>query len=191
VSVSKELTLGSYAEGSVGVAVVRVADDTILDVPVKDELSNRPQTFPVTVPTYHAMFVEGGVLTGQIVPGRCTANCDAVLNSDRNVEPVDLQLALPFAGLRYVYFFSASSVRAQFKRKNLFQLYAHLIGPPFRSIGEDLETRTGDRLERAPFGGRVGIDSPPICAAHCFRVGFSVGYSPVPAGPMFEFYLSN
>ena len=184
------ITLGSYAELLAGAAVLRVSRQTEIKLAVREPLSGRPAIVKATVPTYHALFVEIGAITGFIQPSRCTARCDSLYWSDRTWTTEDYQLVMAVGGLRYVYFFGARSERARLDRKVHVQFYLHLIGKPFNPPQYPALYDGNDLIESTPFGGRAGVELPPFCPDCSMRVGFSAGYNPLPKGPTFTFHFA-
>ena len=103
-----------------------------------------------------------------------------------------LVVFMPFAGLRYVYFHHVRSEGRHFDTKAMFQAYAHWIGRAFNAPAYDPNLEWNSHvLGAAHFGGRVGIESAPICRPQCFRVGLQVGYLPLPESAMVELHISN
>jgi hypothetical protein len=183
-------TWGSYGELLAGAAVLHAPSETDIKLPLNDPNSGKRTAVPVTVPTYNALFVEAGVITGYIEPARCQAHCDASWYGDQTLVPMGYQLVMAIGGIRYVYFFAARSERAHAHRSVLFQFYAHLISGPFNPPSEPrLITLNGEVVERASWGGRVGFEAPPFCPDCLARIGMSLGYNPVPAGPLFSLHI--
>jgi hypothetical protein len=192
----KATILNSYAELSFGVAVLRFASETVIELPVRSPFSSKVERIKVVVASYHSLFLEGGGITTFVYQARCAANCD-LLPTGATLKPDELQLVMPFGGLRYEYFYAASSERARFGHRNLFGLYAHFIGRPFNPPDHDILKWDGDRMQRASFGWRVGFDAKPLycdrqlfARALCTQMGVTIGQNPVPKYLIFQATLS-
>jgi hypothetical protein len=198
ISPGKEVRASHYGEALVGVAISSSSRETLLDLPTKTVFSPKSEPLAALVPSYHGFFVEGGVLTGFIGPARCVANCDPLFTTGRQLVSDDRQLFMPFGGFRYLYFYDVSSERQGFRRKALLQVYGHLFYRPFNAPDHDIVKWNGDRVDQATWGGRVGIDLPPLgsciaellLGAKCIQGGLALGYNPVPAFLFFEFHFS-
>ncbi|MET0594111.1 MAG: hypothetical protein ABW133_15530, partial [Polyangiaceae bacterium] len=190
VAAPRQSPWGSYGEFLAGAAILQAPSETEIQLPLNDPNSGKRTAVPVTVPTTNNVFIEAGVITGYIEPARCQANCNAPWYGDQTLVPTGYQLVMAVGGIRYVYFFAASSERAHAHRTVQFQFYAHLISGPFNPPSEPrLITLNGEVVERASWGGRLGFEAPPFCADCLARVGMSVGYNPVPAGALFSLHL--
>lgn len=182
--------VANYGELLAGVAVLRVASDTEVNLAVRHPFSGRVTLLPVPVPTYHALFVEVGGITGFIQPSRCEAHCDADYSVTRTWMPEDHQLVMGVAGIRYVYFWSARSEQARTERTVHAQFYLHLIGKPVNPPKHAPLFHRGEPIESALLGWRVGFEAPPFCADCKLRLGMSFGYNPLPKVPMIAFHFT-
>ncbi len=181
----------NYAEASLGFRVIGARSERRVDVlrEPKAESVGRPWGTPsptedvelrVWLPSYHALFVEGGMLTGLAVLNRCTANCDNALESDDVLQAADRQVLVPFAGLRYLYFVhAASDKRKDLTRKRLVQLYAHLLFATINEPAEDALWPDGRRVTRGALGARGGLEMP-ACSSGCLSGFIDGGYLPSP-----------
>jgi hypothetical protein len=191
-------TGSSYAEAAVGVRVYGADSQTALDLTSRAIPYADPVTVKAFVPSYHALFVEGGSMTGFFSSATCTANCDTSLGFQPELASDNHQFVLPFAGLRYVYFYQAASEHAHFRRREYLQVYVHAIGAAFNAPHHDMWAWNGERLDHNPAGARFGVELPPprFCVADlvlgtgCAQGGFALGYSPTPGFIFFELHIS-
>ncbi|HKQ68795.1 MAG TPA: hypothetical protein VJT73_05620 [Polyangiaceae bacterium] len=187
-----------YAEGCAGLAFARFSGRTTVELPMTDPLSAKPGALKAIVPSYRAVFLEGGAMTGLIGTKRCLSNCNAVGLAEPTFAAETRQIVSPFVGLRYVAFHGvtlerANLERANFKIQRIFQLYAHLIVRPLNVRDQDLVglvTRAGRPLEANDFGGRFGFETT-FCRNICFQLGLTIGYSPLPKFPIVEIHISS
>jgi hypothetical protein len=188
----------NYAEAAVGVRVFGHQSQTALDLTTRAIAYAAPVTVRAFVPSSHALFVEGGAIAGFFSAAQCTANCDLAGSGEKTLVADERQLILPFAGLRYVYFYQAASQHARFRNRAYLQVYAHAIGRAFNAPDHPIFDWKGDPLDRNPIGGRIGVDLPPphTCVADlvlhtgCAQGGLALGYSPTPGFVFFEFHIS-
>lgn len=188
----------SYAEASLGVRVFARASQTALDLTTRAIAYADPVTLKAFVPSSHSLFVEGGALIGFFSSARCTANCELAVYDEEGLVADDRQYVLPFAGLRYVYFYRATSEHARLRNRTYLQVYAHAIGRAFNAPSHTLYSWRGDPFDRSPIGGRIGVDVPPprFCLADavlhtgCAQAGVALGYTPTPGFVFFEFHVS-
>jgi len=192
----EEAAISNYAEATLGLRVVGARSERVVEVVRKhEELPlDRPWGTPpphkdvelrAWLPSYHAVFIEGGMLTGHVFLERCVANCGGS-SADDELEPAGSQLYVPFAGLRYLYFVHATSQRwPGVSRSLLFQVYAHAIMKPLNEPAAGLLWAAGRPIERNSFGVRVGLEIP-FCLLDCASVTFDGGYLSSPGAPMFS-----
>jgi hypothetical protein len=197
----KELVVTNYAEAFMGLRILHGTGETTVNLPVKSDPPAQTGPVRALVPSDHALFLEGGIITGFVAAQRCLAKCDALPeswstppSSRATLQSDDHQVVLPFAGLRYVYFYSASSKRQTFRKRAFVQLFAHFIGQPLTAPTHDLFIGKGDRIERSRWGGRGGFDTP-LCfgeaarTGRCPQIGLVVGANPFPKDVIFEFHV--
>jgi hypothetical protein len=135
-----------------------------------------------SVPSYHALLVDGGWMTGPVALERCEADC-APTPGEGKLTDVKKQLIYYYAGLRYVYFvYSWSKRQPKLNHRSRLQAYAQLILPPLKAPTENL-WKGGSTVARSPFGVRVGVDVP-LCSDICVAWGLELGYLPLPRVPI-------
>jgi hypothetical protein len=182
----------NYAEALLGVRAFGAGSERAVEIEREPQAKSvgRPWGRPapstdvelrVWLPSYHALFVEGGMLTGFVALDRCAFNCDNGVEEDDIVENADRQLFVPFAGLRYLYFIHARSKKKQeLSRAKMSQVYVHLL---FGTINEpaqgSLWAEDGRTATRAAVGARVGLEQP-ACANDCISAVVEGGYLPSP-----------
>lgn len=202
ISLERSESQGShYAEGAVGLRVVGVDDDMAVDL--------HPNGFPtlfrpnVTVvkawlPARHAVFVEGGAMTGLAFLAHCTGvTCDQLSDA----ETADRQqLVMPFVGLRYTLHYRADSKRPGMTKRLWLHTYVHAIANPVEVESTDRFLSNGESAGRPGWGGRAGFRSLATgdCILHfllgwrCidatgFGGGLELGYAPYPRAILARF----
>src|SRR5450432_2860780 len=147
---NNDVVVSSYAEAAVGVRVFNRPSQTALDLTSRAIAYASPLTLRAFVPSSQALFVEGGAIAGFFSPARCTANCDLTGPGEKTLVADDRQLFLPFAGLRYVYFYQAASQRARFRNRAYLQVFVHAIGRAFNTPDHPIFSWKGETLDRNP-----------------------------------------
>lgn len=195
-----ESMISGYAEGSVGVAVLQSIRETSVNLPVPTPRLPVGPGAPVAkqrgmVPVSHSLELEIGALTGQYTLYECTDNCiDAngfpTAVEDRTMQRAGSQLAIPFAGLRYVYYRWARSKNTPFRSIQRFQIAAHVLTRPFNDPAPGLQKTTGQVIKQQDVGGRVifqfpGFQRSPDALA--FSVDMTLGWLPSPSDAILQF----
>jgi hypothetical protein len=179
-----------YGEAGVGIAAFRWQSRKAITWPVP-KLRSKPieGELRAIVPSAHALEVEVGALSGHHMLYRCTGNCAAQESSEREYTKAALQVVMPYAGLRYVYFRRASSQRAHISVAQRFQLGVHAVLRPFVQPAADLVNEGTQKISRHKVGFRV-VSQLPFggCkpAGICEGLDLAIGWLPSPA----SFYLS-
>ncbi len=162
--------------------------------PRKTDASGRllppaPPLLKAWLPTYHAVLVEAGVVTGVIPLGRCRVSCppSAADDVDTEFDWERPQLVYPLGGLRYVVSLGARSKRMPaIDRAFVFQVFAHAIYKPFfDSLHDVYWPGSEEHVERYFVGGQGGFVLP-FCLVSCIKLAVTAGYLPAPAGPLVE-----
>jgi hypothetical protein len=134
------------------------------------------------MPLSHSLEVEAGILTGQMSLYDCAGPCDATFIVEESPNRLDTQLAIPYFGVRYVYYRWARSMRAQFRTTQRFQVAVDALIRPFNQPPAGLANYQGDPIKRHPIGGRIAFRFPSIgCRGVCVSMDLAVGYFPSPA----------
>ena len=190
----------NYAEAAIGVRLLRGTGEDRASIRLEKKrfgfFTSYPDKLKVWVPSHHALFIEGGALTGFSSLETCS-DCAA---EDGTEPPADnRQLVIPFGGLRYVYGYDVGSRRQNLRARVLIQAYAHLLVMPLNAPEEPRYFPNGDSAGPAGFGGRVGIMFPPFwtCIAEfvlgfgCLDGNLAVGYAPYPRIFLFELQIGS
>jgi hypothetical protein len=175
-----------YAETGIGIAALRWQSSTTVTWPVpnREGQPSKAAGLRVIVPSSHSLEVEGGAMNGRAVLFRCTGNCVPQPNSDSTYAKASMQITMPYAGLRYVYFRRAWSASAHIGVKQRFQLAGDVIFPPFVRPAPDLVGVGPRRISRNRVGFRVMSQLPFLgcsAAGNCFGLDVGAGVLPVPA----------
>jgi hypothetical protein len=185
-----------YAEASVGLRVLGVDQDMAVDLHPNGFptlLRSRVPTVKAWLPARHALFVEGGAMTGLSFLAHCSgATCDEL----NDAETADRQqLVMPFAGLRYTLDYRADSKRQGMTKRFLLHVYAHALAKPLEVESADRFFTDGTSAGSPGWGGRAGVRlvGTGDCLQHvlfgwrCPEVpglgaGLELGYAPYPRG---------
>jgi hypothetical protein len=189
ISLTREKAkVSHYGEGLLGLRLFGLDGEsrtTIrLGLPRPGLRDERP-ALKAWVPSYHALFVEGGMVTGFIGLEPCVDACPVDVPRPATDER---QLFFPVAGLRYVYFSDVRSARAKVRSRALFSLFAHAVGKPLHSPSTPRYFPNGNEAGAPGYGGRVGAEIPPFgrCLASiawgtgCASAALTLGYAPYP-----------
>jgi hypothetical protein len=138
------------------------------------------------VPTQHALFLEGGLVTGSIDLELCGGS--ACPETEVARPPTETrQLVFPALGLRYVFHSDVRSEQQDERRRTLMQVHAHAVARPLWAPRGPRYLSNGDEAGPAGFGARVGTELPLgrcITGAgfggSCASAGLSAGYAPFP-----------
>ncbi len=187
----REWETNVYAEVGLGMAALRWSSGTtsIWPVPKLEGKAPSGRELRVVLPSTHSFELEGGVMSGHAVLFRCTANCAPEPSSDSTYVKAALQVAMPYAGIRYAYFRKASSASAHISVTQQFQLATHLIFRPFEQPSPDLWNFGVERVRRRDLGFRVLTRLPLFgCSAsgRCVSIDLGAGLLPSPT----ELFLS-
>lgn len=185
--VSGEGKVSHYAEGLLGFRIFGIDGESRTDIPLRDQspgVGKDPPALKTWVPSYHALFVEGGLITGFIGLETCVDGCPV----DEPPLPADtMQLLFPAAGLRYVYYSHVHSERVNVRSRTLFSLYAHAVAKPVRAPRGPRYFPNGDDAGTPGYGGRVGVEIPPgrclaaiLWGAGCAAATVTIGYAAYP-----------
>ena len=131
-----------------------------------------------------------GTFTGLYPLYRCTADCDQnPILVPHTVEDASLRVTLFYAGLRYVYYRSASSEQAPFRSRAGFEAAVDALHNPFTVRDAGLFNIYDGHPSHDPIGFRVKIGLPTLkCIANgpCLGLDLMGGYLPTPADGMFS-----
>lgn len=185
-----------YAEAFVGLRVLGVNQDMAVDLypnGFPTLLRSRVTVVKAWLPARHALFVEGGAMTGLSFLAHCSgATCDQLSDMDTADRQ---QLVMPFAGLRYTLHYRADSNRRGMAQRLLLQIYAHALAEPLVDVeSADRFLTNGNSAGTPGWGGRAGfrmLGPTGNCLLHylfgwgCpdtpgFGGGFELGYAPYP-----------
>jgi hypothetical protein len=182
----RDWELNTYAEAGLGVVALRWNSHATVAWPDPRRLAQT--TMPerhALVPSAHSIEVEAGVLSGHAVLFRCTADCMDP-SSASTYDKAALQVTMPYAGLRYVYFRRATSRRAGISVAQRFQLAVHLVTRPFVQPDANLLGLSTDPIARYPLGFRL-VSHLPLAGCTlsgiCGGLDVGVGFLPSPASP--------
>jgi hypothetical protein len=114
--------------------------------------SDPSEVVPVSLPSSHQLFVEGGAITGFVGLTRCLANCGSYPESPQVLESVARQLLIPFGGLRYVYYSEALMARPHVQIIRYGQVFAHVLVHAFNAPSGDTLYLNGDHAGHPPVG---------------------------------------
>lgn len=195
-TLNRESFVNGYVEASVGVAVLRSVGLTSVRLPEPPtRLKLDPQAPPRfqrgLVPRSHSLEVEAGILSGQYVLYECLADCQEPVQA-RRMRRAGSQLAVPFAGVRYVYFRWARSLKTPFRSAQRFQAAAQLLSRPINNPEPGLQDVRGRTIERRPVGGRVILQFPGVQRSPdslAFSADLTVGYLPSPSDAIVQVSL--
>jgi hypothetical protein len=183
-----------YANASVGLRVLGVDQDMAVDLHPNGFptlLRSRVTIVKAWLPARHALFVEGGAMTGLAFLAHCRgATCDELIDA----ETADRQqLVMPFAGLRYTVDYRADSRRQGTAKRLFVQVYAHALMKPLEVESADRFLSDGTSAGNPGWGGRAGfrVLGTGDCLFHflfgwrCadapgFGSGLELGYAPYP-----------
>jgi hypothetical protein len=177
-----------HAEALFGFRVLAADGESRTEIPLRPARMKPRYESPVIktwVPSYHALFVEGGMITAFSGLELCGDDCPA---EDLHPPTDERQLFFPAAGIRYVYYSDVSSARANLRSRTMFQLHAHAVGGPLRRPPSPRYFPNGDEAGAPGWGGRLGVEVPPFgrCLASvlwgvgCASASLAVGYAPFP-----------
>jgi hypothetical protein len=170
--------------------VVRGQSETTVKLPVRvprlsrNDSDEPPRMRLGIVPSSHSLEVEAGMLSGYYALYRCTAACDEPQVSARTMANAGRQLAVPFAGLRYVYYRFARSRETPFRAKQRFLLGADVLTRPIDNPAAGLQNVRGKVIEQSPVGGRVAIQFPGFQKnpnSLAMSMDLTLGYLPSPS----------
>lgn len=157
------------------------------------------EVVPVSLPSSHQLFIEGGALTGFVGLTRCLANCRSDVSEGAQVlGSVTRQLLIPFAGLRYVYYSEAVMARPSIQIVRYGQVFVDVLAHAFNAPSGDTLYLNGHLAGHPPVGLRVGGVLPvsPFCIAArlgmdgvCAEAGASLGYLPFPDFALLELHI--
>ena len=188
----KDVEFSNYAEASAGVALF--STHTNVDEPLTTRPDPaHPNLVHALIPVYQAMLVEGGALSGLLTWQSCTDNCTDPDVTNLQFADHNRQLVLPFAGLRYIYYYDVASRHAALRRRALTEVYVHAIFSPLDPPpnGAYWERNTTSKVA---LGGRLGFDF--LTHSHdgndtgVARWGFALGVLPYPLLPFLELRLA-
>lgn len=190
-SATIEPIFSTFGEASIGVRLLTLNGDIAEHVNVTDaKKDERAPTsrrlFNAWLPGTHAFLLEGGMLTGALPRVRCVADCEKEDPSQRSYSRVNPQLFYPEAGLRYVFFSRASSLKQPgVDRLWQIEVFLHLVYRPFNDVRGIALSETGDHIPQSRFGGRGGF-AFPVCGHGCARLDLMAGYMPSPDTVIFS-----
>lgn len=142
-------------------------------------------------PRSHSLEVEAGILSGQYVLYECLADCLEPVGA-RRMRRAGSQLAVPFAGVRYVYFRWARSSKTPFRSTQRFQAAAQLLSRPINNPEAGLQDVRGRTIERGPVGGRLILQFPGVQRSPdslALSADLTVGYLPSPSDAIVQVSL--
>ena len=185
----------AYAEVGLGFVLAQWMRETTVKLPVRvvrpglGRVSVSPATEdPVmrrgTLPVAHSLKLEAGMISGYYGLWRCTADCENPDFSERTLEGRATQLAVPFAGVRYVYYRWARSLETPFRSVQRFQFAADVVTRPINDPEPGLLNVRGKVIKQSPVGARFifklpGFQKDPNSLAA--SLDFTVGYFPSPS----------
>ena len=154
-----ELEVSHLVEGLAGIAVGNWKSTTTakLVVDVEHEAFRSVYHYvPGKIPSVHTFVIEAGILTGPI-------NLGGALTADGLLEPLRMkQTFVPEGGLRYTYFYHASSPYLASSARSTVELTAHLMGPPL-GLPEGSVNADGKAIRSLPgFKTEVAWGSAPL-----------------------------
>lgn len=157
-SVRSKSQASHYAETSGGLRVLGVSQDVAVNFnPNGNRTLFRPRVTVIKgwLPARHALFVEGGAMTGLAFVAHCSgATCDELSDTqtaDRQ------QLVMPFAGVRYALDYRADSNRLGMAQRLFLYLYAHVLAKPLEVRSADRFLTNGNSAGTPGWGGRAGV----------------------------------
>jgi S1-C subfamily serine protease len=154
-----EMAIGHLAEGLAGIAVGNWKSTTTAKLVVDIEHQAFRSVFhyvPGTIPTVHVLVIEAGVVTGPI--NLTTETSTAGVFGPLQVK----QTYVPEGGLRYTYFYHASSPYLASSARSMVELTAHLLGPPL-GLPEGSLNADGKTIRSLPgFKTQVAWGSAPL-----------------------------
>ncbi len=183
--------LSSYAQAFVGLRILGLAEERNVEM-YKAQGEFKAQAAPgvaaaqsrvlfrAWLPSYHAMFLEGGMTAAHAPLERCIAYCDAA-PENQDVEYRGRYVFVPLGGLRYVYFVHSTSQRnPEISRRMTYQFWGHVIGPALNRPEPGLSWPTGKAVEDHALGGRAGVELPAGLDT-TISIVMEFGYMPSPA----------
>jgi S1-C subfamily serine protease len=177
-----ELEIGHLFEALAGVAVGNWKSSTTarLVVDVEHEAFRSIYHYvPGTVPSVHVLVIEAGVVSGPINLGSTATDV---------IEPMRVrQTFMPEGGLRYTYFYHASSPYLASSARSSVEVTAHVMSPPLglpdgslNADGETIRSLPGFKSEvawsSAPLAwgsSEIGAGYFPAAGWIYFRLGWS------------------
>lgn len=188
----KQLVFSNYAEASIGVRVYMTHTTTNQELTMRPN-GAKPRTLHAALPVYNGLLLEAGVITGLIAWERCATNCGAPSPDDRNFDDYSRQLVLPFAGIRYLYYYDVASDHAGMRHRAFTEAYADVILAPFDPLPNDALWERSP-INRAAAGARLGVDftkhSNNAYDGALSRWGLALGILPHPLLPFVELRIA-
>lgn len=185
-----DLFFATAAEAWVGLRVLGVDRMTTIDVPPRvgtaPRVTSTSAPLRASVPSYHAVYIEGGVANGIYATNECVGSCDADWGPDREVADRRFRLWTHGVGVRYVYqryvdsqHFLGSGVRA-------VDLYVQYFFPPLAAPGFAMYDSNGWPAPDLSWGLRGGISFPACRDGRCVQITAGGGMSSVRWLPFVE-----
>jgi hypothetical protein len=192
---SDELAVSHYAEALLGIRLLRFDEESRVDIPLKKPASfvKDPPAIKAWVPSFHGVYLEGGAVTGFWSFETCgEGNCP-----EERPAPDNRQMVFLAGGLRYVYHYDIRSAKRRLGKRSMFQLYAHVLAPPFNAPEGPRYFPNGDQIDTSGFGGRIGAEIPAFgtcllevaTGISCATVSLTLGYAPAPRFAIAEVLL--
>lgn len=186
--IGQDLTFSNYAQALVGLRLFGVSgtyNENITADPTAPVDQPGKTLYQAALPALHALFIEGGMLTGSVPRYKCTSKCTPPDSEQSTFAVVNPQLFYPMAGLRYVFNTSASSkAQPRINRDWQIQVYGDVLFQPLNDSKEPLFWSNYSPVQNAHIGGMVGLTFP-ICTRFCVWPSLMGGYLPAPGSAVF------
>lgn len=202
--INRKWRFSGYADAAIGLVLVSANSQTYASVPLLSKRPRRskrstferlmlgeepPPTIRAQVPSSHSLELAAGAFSGRYPLYRCTAHCDEdPVVVEHTKEDASLQTTFLYAGLRYVYYRSASSKRAPFQSVGAFESGVDALTNPFTPHDENVFDIYDEHPSYNPVGVRVTLRLPAMTCGPkgpCLGLDLMGGYLPSPAGPTF------